>query len=83
MGEECALEVGGGGVGGRQRRTGMRGVNTDEKRKNVGVAMEENKRERQRQKGKRGAETESAAERHSCGEQADSAQQSKHTAGLP
>lgn len=43
--------------------------------------MDENKRKRQRQKGKRGAE--SAAEHHSCGEQADSAQQSKHTAGLP
>lgn len=31
----------------------------------------------------RGRETESAVEHHSCGEQADSAQQSKHTAGLP
>lgn len=43
--------------------------------------MDENKRKQQRQKGKRGAEN--AAEHHSCGEQADSAQQSKHTAGLP
>lgn len=61
----------------------MRGVNIDEKRKNVGVGMEDNKRKQQRQKGKRRTETESAAEHHSCGEQADSAQQSKHTAGLP
>lgn len=34
-------------------------------------------------KGKRVTEMESAAEHHSCDKQADSAQQSKHTAGSP
>lgn len=39
---------------------------------------------RKRQRKKEGEQQrQSAAEGHSCGEQADSAQQSKHTAGLP
>lgn len=38
---------------------------------------------KQRQKEKKVTETDSAAARRSCGEQADSTYQSKHTAGLP
>lgn len=55
----------------------------EEKRENEGMRMESDKRKRQTKKGTVGRETESAVEQHSCGEQADSAQQSKHTAGLP